>query len=36
MKLRQEKGNDSILEVSIKWRKATVDELIEHFKIKEE
>lgn len=30
------KDNDSILEVSIKWRKATVDELIEHFKIKEE
>jgi len=30
------KDNDSILEVSLKWRKATVDELIEHFKIKEE
>jgi hypothetical protein len=30
------KDNDSILEVSLKWRKATVDELIEHFKTKEE
>lgn len=30
------KDNDSILEVSLKWRKATIDELIEHFKIKEE
>lgn len=30
------KDNDSILEVSLKWRKTTVDELIEHFKIKEE
>lgn len=29
------KNNDSI-SVSLKWRKATVDELIEHFKIKEE
>lgn len=30
------KDNDSILEVSLKWRKATVDELIEYFKTKEE
>ena len=30
------KDNDSILEVSLKWRKATVDELIEHFKTEEE
>lgn len=30
------KDNDSILEVSLKWRKATVYELIEHFKTKEE
>lgn len=30
------KDNDSILEVSLKWRKATVDELIEHFKTKDE
>lgn len=30
------KDNDSILEVSLKWRKATVNELIEHFKTKEE
>lgn len=30
------KGYESILEVSLKWRKATVNELIEHFKEKEE
>lgn len=28
------KGYDSILEVSLKWHKATVNELIEHFKEK--
>lgn len=30
------KGYNSILEVSLKWHKATVEELIEHFKKKEE